>query len=86
MPTVLEDGRSGVIDTDPDRLIEGGRELLRDHGLAARLGAAGRQIALERFGIERFVADWNEAFATVVGGNAARRPTAETGTRQAVPA
>jgi glycosyltransferase involved in cell wall biosynthesis len=86
MPTVLEDGRSGVIHTDPDRLIEGARELLRDHGLAARLGAAGREIALERFGIGRFVDDWNESFAMVVGRAGPDRSTVETSTRQAVPA
>jgi glycosyltransferase involved in cell wall biosynthesis len=86
MPTVLEDGRSGVIHTDPDRLIEGARELLRDHDLAARLGTAGREIALERFGIGRFVADWNEAFATVVGRGTAAQPAVETGRRQAVSA
>lgn len=85
MPTVLENGRSGVIHTDPDRLIEGARELLHDHGLAARLGGAAREIAVERFSIGRFVADWNEAFAEVVGRGAARRPNAEA-TREAVPA
>lgn len=68
MPTVLEDGRSGIIHTDPDHLIQGAAELLRDHGLAARLGEAGRRIALERFAIDRFAADWDLAFAEVVGG------------------
>jgi hypothetical protein len=71
MPTVLENGRSGIVHTDPDVLIEGARELLRDRDLAARLGAAGRAIAVERFGIDRFVRDWNEAFRMVTGGRAA---------------
>ena len=42
MPTVLEDGRSGIVHTDPDHLIEGAAELIRDHALAARDGEAGR--------------------------------------------
>lgn len=67
MPSVLEDGRSGVIGTDPEHLIEGAAELLRDHGLAARLGAAGQAIARERFSIDRFAADWDRAFRDVTG-------------------
>ena len=79
MPTVLEDGRSGVIHTDPDYLIDGAAELLRDHALAARLGEAARGIALERFSIDRFTADWSRTFADVAGrgvgsvGDAERR-------------
>jgi hypothetical protein len=72
MPSVLEDGRSGVIHTDPDYLIDGAAELLHDHALAARLGDAGRRIALERFSIERFAREWSDAFADVVGRG---RPT-----------
>lgn len=67
MPTVLEDGRSGIIHTDPDYLIDGAGELIRDHALAARLGEAGRQVALERFSIDRFAADWSRTFAEVIG-------------------
>ena len=67
MPSVLEDGRSGVIGTDPEHLIEGAAELLRDHRLAARLGAAGQTIARERFSIDRFAADWDRAFRDVTG-------------------
>jgi glycosyltransferase involved in cell wall biosynthesis len=67
MPTVLEDGRSGITSTDPEHLIEGAAELLRDPALASRLGEAGRAIARERFGIDRFVRDWDRAFADVTG-------------------
>lgn len=72
MPTVLENGRSGVIHTDPDYLIDGAAELLRDPDLAGRLGEAGRRIALERFSIDRFAAEWSRAFADVVGRGRAR--------------
>jgi hypothetical protein len=72
MPTVIENGRSGIIDTEPERLFEGARELLRDHEYARRLGAAGREIARERFGIERFARDWDRAFRDVVGRHGRR--------------
>jgi hypothetical protein len=67
MPTVLENGRSGIVHTDPGRLIDGARELLRDPDLARRIGVAGQAIARERFSIHRFVRDWNRAFEEVVG-------------------
>jgi hypothetical protein len=84
MPTVLEDGRSGIIHTDPDYLIEGAGALLRDGDLAARIGAAGRTIALERFGIDRFVTDWDRAFRDVIGLSVGTRTS--DAQRQAVPA
>jgi glycosyltransferase involved in cell wall biosynthesis len=65
LPTVIENGHSGFIDTRPERLIEGMRVLLSEPGLARELGARGRAVALERFHIDRFVADWNRALARV---------------------
>jgi hypothetical protein len=67
LPTVIDNGVSGIIDTRPDLLIDGMRTLLADRQLAAQLGEAGRAVARERFGIERFVRDWNQAFADVAG-------------------
>ena len=43
----------------------GAWRLLADPGLARELGAAARRTAEERFGIDRFVADWLDALATV---------------------
>jgi hypothetical protein len=40
--------------------------LLRDPALARRWGDAARETARTRFGIDRFVADWLDAFATVM--------------------
>lgn len=83
MPTVLQDGRSGVIGTDPEHLIDGAADLLRDRALAERLGKAGQAIARERFSIDRFAHDWDRAFREVTGRQAGR----ETGQRSvAVPA
>ena len=67
MATVIENGRSGFADTNVDALIDHMRELLRNPALARALGEQGRQRAIERFNIGRFVADWNAALADVTG-------------------
>jgi len=41
--------------------------LLRDPGLARALGERARATALERFSIDRFVADWQRALRKVAG-------------------
>jgi hypothetical protein len=69
--TVIENGVAGYLDTDPRRLIEHMRRLLRDPEEARQLGAGARRIALDRFHIHRFVRDWDETFQLVAG----RRPT-----------
>jgi glycosyltransferase involved in cell wall biosynthesis len=65
LATVVRDGESGFIDTDPERLVGCMALLLADHGMALRLGAEARRTARERFGIARFVADWLKAFDDV---------------------
>jgi len=67
MATVIENGVSGYVDTDVERLIPRMQELLADPAEARRLGEGARRRALERFAIARFVRDWNDAFATVTG-------------------
>jgi glycosyltransferase involved in cell wall biosynthesis len=79
VPTVLEDGVSGILATDVDRLIDGMGELLRDPVLAAQLGRGGQRVARERFSMERFARDWTDAFAEVTGRRAGRRPMAIAG-------
>jgi glycosyltransferase involved in cell wall biosynthesis len=59
MVTVIDNGESGFIDTNPALLHERMRELLRDPQLARQLGATARRRARERFGIARFAADWD---------------------------
>jgi glycosyltransferase involved in cell wall biosynthesis len=63
--TAVENGVSGYADTNVERLIERMRALLDDPAEARRLGEGARRTALERFGIERFVRDWNDALALV---------------------
>ncbi|HXF71217.1 MAG TPA: glycosyltransferase family 4 protein [Actinomycetota bacterium] len=66
--TVVRDGVSGFVHTDPGVLVARMRELLADHGLARRLGEAARRHALERFDLGRFCRRWNRAFADAAGG------------------
>ena len=63
--TVIRNGENGFVDTDLGALVARMRELLADPGLARRLGQAARVTATERFGIARFVADWQRALAEV---------------------
>ena len=65
MTTVVQNGVSGWLDTDPARLVDRMHELLDDPGLARRMGVAARETALRRFSIERFVGDWEAALASV---------------------
>lgn len=78
MAVAVENGRSGWVDTDLDRLADVMRELIRDPAEARRLGARARKRALELFGIERFAAAWLDAFEEVTGRRAGdRRPARE---------
>jgi hypothetical protein len=70
MARAIENGVSGWVDTSPARLVERMRALLNDKNLAKALGTGARQRATARFGIERFVRDWNAAFAEVTGAHA----------------
>jgi glycosyltransferase involved in cell wall biosynthesis len=65
MATVVENGVSGWIDTDVERLIEAMRILLKNPAAARQLGNGARRTAVERFSIDRFVRDWNSAFSLV---------------------
>jgi hypothetical protein len=67
MVTVVENGVSGFIATDVRGLIEPMRALLASRETAAVLGARARRAALERFAIDRFARDWEDAFSTVCG-------------------
>ncbi len=67
MTTAIENGVSGYVDTNIGVLIEHMRELLRDPALAQRLGEGARQRAQERFNIQRFARDWDDAFQLVAG-------------------
>jgi len=60
--TVIKDGENGFIDTNVENLICRMRRLLADPEEARLIGEAGRRTVQERFGLERFVTDWEAAF------------------------
>lgn len=66
MVTVIRDGASGILHTNPQYLIARMKNLLEDKDLALRLGRAGKEIALKRFNIDRFTRDWYKLFSEVI--------------------
>ena len=65
MAVAVENGVSGYVDTRLERLAAHMRRLLNDAEEARHLSEGARRIARARFGIERFVRDWNAALAEV---------------------
>jgi hypothetical protein len=50
---------TGVLTADVDAMVRSTQRLLADPDAAAALGRAGREVALTRYGLGRFVDDWN---------------------------
>lgn len=71
LPTVIENGKNGYVSCNIEELIEHMQRLLADPIEARLLGNNARQTAQERFGLHRFIHDWNTAFALVTGRGAA---------------
>ena len=65
LPTVVLNGETGYVSCDIDTLIEHMRFLLSDYEEAFRIGRNARAVAQQRFGLDRFINDWNRAFALV---------------------
>ena len=66
LPAVIENGRNGYISCDLDELIYHMRSLLADPEHARSLGLNARATAHDRFGLDRFIRNWNAAFTRVV--------------------
>jgi glycosyltransferase involved in cell wall biosynthesis len=76
MTTVIVNGVNGWLDTRPERLADVMRQLIAEPALARKWGDAARRTAQERFGIERFIADWDRVMRRVAGRPpAAPRPS-----------
>jgi glycosyltransferase involved in cell wall biosynthesis len=56
---------AGFVSTDVEVLRRGLQGLIEDPGEARRRGCAARATALARFGLERFLADWDRLLAEV---------------------
>ena len=65
LPDVIQDGVNGYISTDPDVLVERMKALIADPDLASALGQRARETARERFGLDRFRAEWDAALHAV---------------------
>jgi glycosyltransferase involved in cell wall biosynthesis len=78
MVTVVENDVSGYLDTNINRLIERMQMLLDNPSEAYRLSAGARRQAQERFNIQRFIDDWNQAFARVTGNHSFQKPLTPT--------
>jgi glycosyltransferase involved in cell wall biosynthesis len=59
MPTVIVNGVNGWLETRPEKLVDVMRQLIADPALARQWGAAARETARQRFGIDRFISDWD---------------------------
>jgi glycosyltransferase involved in cell wall biosynthesis len=58
---------AGVLSSDPDVLAAAARRWLADPDEAYERGCAGRRHALERFGLQRFLTDWQHLLKEVAG-------------------
>jgi hypothetical protein len=58
---------AGAVSTDVERLARELRRLVRDPDEARDRGRAARAAALERYGLARFLADWDRLAASVAG-------------------
>lgn len=56
---------AGVLTTDPSVLADAGRRWLHDADEASEVGRAARRHALEHFGLQRFLADWDRLLKEV---------------------
>jgi glycosyltransferase involved in cell wall biosynthesis len=63
--TIAVPNDAGVVSTDVAELVEGVRWLLSDQSAANRCGAAARSAALARYGLARFLADWDSLLKEV---------------------
>ena len=59
--------QAGIVAANVERLVEGLRELGADPERARETGAHARAAALGRYGLERFLADWDATLADAAG-------------------
>ncbi|OBJ54893.1 glycosyltransferase [Mycobacterium sp. 1423905.2] len=57
---------AGVVSADVIRLGQGLRDFLNDHAMAVAAGKAAREFATARFGLKRFLSEWDEVIHQVI--------------------
>jgi glycosyltransferase involved in cell wall biosynthesis len=65
MPAVFN-GKNGIVHNDPEYLVKQMKNLLENKETAINIGIAGRVTAKKNFNINRFTADWENTFSTVI--------------------
>jgi glycosyltransferase involved in cell wall biosynthesis len=63
--TVAVPREAGVVGTDVEWLRDEATALLHDSERRAVMGKAARESALERYGVDRFLADWDDALEAI---------------------
>jgi glycosyltransferase involved in cell wall biosynthesis len=63
--TVIQNGKSGFLDTRLEPLVQTMKLLLADRSEARRMGEEARRVAVERFNIDRFINDWLDTLKSV---------------------
>jgi glycosyltransferase involved in cell wall biosynthesis len=69
LTTVVENGVSGYLHTNPAVLVQQMQRLLADPELAQRLSQGARARGQARFHIQRFVQDWNAVFEAAIAAH-----------------
>ncbi|RYY34586.1 MAG: glycosyltransferase family 1 protein [Sphingobacteriaceae bacterium] len=69
LAAVIDNGYSGFIHTNINYLVDKMQMLIKEPGLAREIGTNGRDIAMERFNINRFTSDWKNLFEEVTSKN-----------------
>jgi glycosyltransferase involved in cell wall biosynthesis len=76
LPTVIINGENGFVHTDKALLVDVMRQLIDEPELARQWGEAGRQTAIKRFGMDRFITDWLAVIDEVMES---KHPTLQAG-------
>jgi trehalose synthase len=65
MPEFIVSGNNGYITNDPLEMRERLEELIKNPELGRKIGEAGRQTVIEKFGQERFLYEWDQILRKV---------------------
>lgn len=66
----IENGMNGFYATSAEELADQLSYLLADPTRARRIGLAGRETAIQRFHIDRYLADWRQLIRDTLGNDA----------------
>ncbi len=76
--SLIRDGVNGFVSDNIATLRERVSQLLEDRELAVELGRNARETVVERYGIQPFVAAWNNAFKRCLDGNKVNQSSSPT--------